>query len=91
MKQEIITIQNLKCAGCVNSIAQVLGIFPEITDVKVDLDEATVSISTQADDQRSKYEASLTRAGYPPVGVDNPLHRKAKSYVSCAIGRMGRS
>jgi copper chaperone CopZ len=88
MKQELIEIQNLKCGGCVNSILQTMGLFPEVTDVKVDLEKSLVSISTNADDQRSKYEQALIRAGYPPVGVDNPLHRKAKSYVSCAIGRV---
>lgn len=88
MKQEVIAIQNLKCEGCVHSIAQVLGAFPEIIDVKIDLEKATVSIKTEGKNQRRKYEETLTRAGYPPVGVDNPLHRKAKSYVSCAIGKM---
>lgn len=88
MKQEVISIQNLKCGGCVNSITQVLGAFPEISDVAVDLEKATVSIATQADDQRNKYEQALTSAGYPPVGLDNPFHRKAKSYISCAIGRV---
>jgi copper chaperone CopZ len=88
MKQEVIEIQNLKCEGCVHSILQTLGLFPEVTEVNVDLEKAIVNISTQADNQRDKYEKALIRAGYPPVGVDNPLHRKAKSYVSCAIGRV---
>lgn len=88
MKQEEIVIQNLKCQGCAKSIAQTLGVFPEIKEVHVDLESSVVSITTDADDQREKYEETLTSAGYPPVGADNPLHRKAKSYVSCAIGRM---
>jgi copper chaperone len=88
MKQETIAIQNLKCNGCINSIVQQFGLYPEVTSVHVDLETATVNIETQADDQRAKYEEILTRAGYPPVGVDNPMYRKAKSYVSCAIGRM---
>lgn len=88
MKEEVIVIQNLKCSGCVSSIAQVLGAFPEVTDVKIDLDGSIVNITTTADDQRQKYEETLIHAGYPPVGADNPLHRKAKSYVSCAIGRI---
>lgn len=71
MKQEVITVQNLKCAGCVQTVAQILGLYPEISEVKVDLDTATVSITTQADDQRSKYEAALDRAGYPPVGCNS--------------------
>lgn len=88
MKQEIIYIQNLKCSGCANSIVQSLKAFPEVSDVRVDVEDACVNITTQDDTQREKYEDALIHAGYPPVGFANPLHRQAKSYVSCAIGRM---
>lgn len=88
MKQEIIPIQNLKCQGCVNSIAQTLGRFPEITDIKISLEDSTVTILTEAENKRLDYEGALTTAGYPPAGVANPIHRKAQSYVSCAIGRV---
>ena len=88
MKEEVITIQNLKCNGCVKSIVQMFGVFPEIKKVKVDLETATVFIQTDLDYQRPAYEAALTRAGYPPEGTANPLHRKAKSFVSCAIGKL---
>jgi copper chaperone CopZ len=91
MKQEIIRVQNLKCAGCVNSIMQLLGVFPEVSDVNVDLEHADVRITTDADDQRENYEAALTRAGYPPMGEANPLHRQAKSYISCAVGRITKT
>ena len=50
MKEETIAVQNLKCEGCVRSVAQVLGAFPEISDVRVDLEESTVHIDTEADD-----------------------------------------
>lgn len=88
MNREIIVIQNLKCNGCVNSISQMLGAFPEIDHVDISLEDATVTIDTNAAGQREKYEHALTRAGYPPAGEANPLGRVAKSYVSCAIGRM---
>lgn len=67
MKQEVIVVQNMKCEGCVDTIAQVLGVFPEVTDLKIDLEAATITITTKSEDQRSKYEATLTKAGYPPV------------------------
>ena len=90
MKEETIAVQTLICEGCVRSVAQVLGAFPEISDVRVDLEESTVHIDTEADDQRTKYEDTLARAGYPPVGRDNTFSTKAKSYVSCAIGKVSK-
>lgn len=88
MQQEIITIQNLKCGGCVKSVMQALKAFPEVSDVQVSLEDATVTIQTTATEKRAEFEAALSQAGYPPVGAANPLHRVAKSFVSCAIGRM---
>ncbi|MBL7827631.1 MAG: heavy-metal-associated domain-containing protein [Saprospiraceae bacterium] len=88
MKEEVIVIQNLKCGGCMNTIAQILGAFPEIKDVQISLEDATVTILTEQESARPKYEEALTKAGYPPEGSDNPLHRVMKSYVSCAIGRL---
>lgn len=91
MNREVIVIQNLKCNGCVNSISQMLGAFPEIAEVHISLEDATVTIDTNADGQREKYEKALAHAGYPPEGQVNSLGRKAKSYVSCAIGRINNS
>lgn len=88
MQLEIITIQNLKCGGCVKSVIQALKAFPEVSDVQVSLEDATVTIETTATGKRAEFETALSQAGYPPVGAANPLHRVAKSYVSCAIGRM---
>ena len=88
MKQEVIDIQNLKCNGCVNSVKHLFAKFPEVKEVQVNLEEARVTLETEAEDQRGKYEDALSQAGYPPLGAANPLHRVAKSYVSCAIGRM---
>ena len=86
--KEIIQIQNLKCGGCAATIAKAIKAFPEVENVAVNLDTADVSIETQDAGARAKYEAALAKAGYPPVGADNNLLRQAKSFVSCAIGRM---
>jgi hypothetical protein len=32
----------------------------------------------------------LSKLGYPVEGEQNPLLRKAKSYVSCAVGRINK-
>lgn len=87
--KETIVIQNLKCNGCAASISKALKAFPEVETVSVDLETAAVTIETTAPTQRLQYEQALTQAGYPPEGIENSLGRKAKSFVSCAIGRMG--
>lgn len=83
-----IIIQNLKCGGCKASIVRTLQAFPEVSSVEVDLDTAEVLIESADPQGRSRYEHALTQAGYPPVGEANTTLRKAKSYVSCAVGRM---
>lgn len=85
--KEIIAIQNLKCSGCEASIISTFAAFPEVEKVEVDFTDATVHVEASGPDQREKYEQALTHAGYPPVGDANSLGRKAKSYISCAIGR----
>ncbi len=87
--KETIVVQNLKCNGCAASISKALKAFPEVETVTVDLETAAVTVETTAAAHRGQYEQALTQAGYPPEGEKNPLGRKAKSFVSCAIGRMG--
>jgi copper chaperone CopZ len=88
MKQEVIVIQNLKCSGCVKTIVDLMESVPEVTGVSVSPEEAEVVFSIPDDQLADKYRRALAAAGYPPEGEDNTLGRKAKSYVSCAIGRM---
>jgi copper chaperone len=86
--KEMIVIQNLKCDGCVGSITKALKKFPEVETVSVDFETATITIGTTTASKRKQYERALTHAGYPPVGENNSMGRKAKSFISCAIGRL---
>lgn len=88
MKKETIVIQNLKCGGCVKSIVHLMESFPEVSDVSVSLEDASVTFTVPDEQPADKYKLALAGAGYPPEGDDNTVGRKAKSYVSCAIGRM---
>ncbi|MGF1554958.1 heavy-metal-associated domain-containing protein [Paucihalobacter sp.] len=83
-----ITIQNLKCHGCANTIAAQLSKLEAVSDVKVD--NETNSVSFNYNDETA-YKAAidkLSSLGYPVAGENNAFHTKAKSLVSCAIGRM---
>ena len=81
-------IQNLKCGGCANTIKTRLEDLGEVDSVKVNTEENSVSFDYNNDSNVSEVRTLLSKLGYPVVGELNPLTKKAKSYVSCAVGRM---
>jgi len=83
-----IKIQNLKCSGCGNTITKKLKALPNISMVKVTIDANEVSFEYVDELALGNAKETLKSIGYPDVGDDNSLGTKAKSYVSCAIGRM---
>ena len=83
-------IQNLKCGGCANTIITRLSALNHITKVSVSNDGFTVSFSYQDETDLMHVKALLAKLGYPVVGEKNALTTKAKSFVSCAVGRMSK-
>lgn len=81
-------IQNLKCGGCANTITTRLSALENIENVLVNNDKDTVTFNYKEDDNLSEAINLLSKLGYPIVGENNPLTKKAKSFVSCAVGRM---
>ena len=85
-----IEIDNLKCGGCEKSIVKGLSAMPEISDVMVDREHQTVRFTGAAAD-RDAVVQKLRSMGYPEkgslAGFDAGL-ANAKSFVSCAVGRM---
>ncbi|MFD1614353.1 heavy-metal-associated domain-containing protein [Gelatiniphilus marinus] len=81
-------IQNLKCGGCANTIVNKLNGLNDISKTKVDNTNDSVSFNYENEDNLEEAKALLTKLGYPVVGDKNALTTKAKSFVSCAIGRM---
>ena len=85
-----IEIDNLKCGGCARSIQKGLAELPGVSDVEVDRDLQLVRFKgTQ--DIRSQVADKLRAMGYPEKGSLHGLQAgvaNAKSFVSCAIGRM---
>jgi len=87
MKTQI-KIENLKCNGCASTIRNGLLKFKEISTVNIDIENSIVEIVYDSNEgDVEKYIAKLKALGYPQVD-DNSLISKAKSYVSCAIGRV---
>jgi len=84
MEQQI-QVENIKCGGCMNSIKNALLQLPLVEDVHIDKDTETVTVTGAV--TRDLLIAQLNGLGYPEKGHNTTL-KKAKSYVSCAIGRM---
>lgn len=88
MKTVQIEIQNLKCHGCAHTIETQLSKIEGVSKVNVDNNTNMVSIDLMDTDQLSTLIESLAKMGYPALGEDNNLSLKAKSFVSCAVGRL---
>lgn len=81
-------IQNLKCGGCANTIITRLSALENVSDVSVNNENDTVTLKHTDDSILQEAISLLSKLGYPIVGENNPLTKKAKSFVSCAVGRM---
>jgi copper chaperone CopZ len=82
---EVIAVENIKCGGCMNSIRRAL---LSLTGVSaVDIDQERDEVKVEGDFKREEVVVVLQKLGYPEKG-HNDLLLKAKSYVSCAIGRI---
>ena len=87
MNKEIIIIDNLKCGGCVNTVTKKLQEMEGVENVNVLLETSTVEVEKEENVSREALIEKLAKWGYPEIGTTN-LVQKAKSYVSCAIGRL---
>lgn len=80
-----IEVENLKCGGCASGIRKALSGLPGVRNVSVDLARDEVCVEGEA--LREVVIEKLKQLGYPPKG-ENTLGSKAKSFVSCVIGRL---
>ncbi len=82
-----IQVENIKCGGCMNSIKTALLKITNVQEVSIDKDTETIHINSNEPLDRENMVNQLAKMGYPEIGNNNILH-KAKSFVSCAIGRI---
>ncbi len=90
MEATTLNIQNLKCHGCANTILTQVSKLKGISDVTVDNETHAVSFNYSSDVELELATRKLSDLGYPVVGESNSLPKKAKSFVSCAVGRMSK-
>ena len=88
---EAIKIDNLKCGGCGSTIKKTLKNIAGVEDVAIDFDKDEILVTHTEGVKRQVLTDALKRAGYPEKGTVEGLSAlglTAKSYMSCAIGRM---
>ena len=83
-----IVIQNLKCGGCANTITTKISALENINNVVVDVEASSVSFDTNSEEDITTVKDKLAAIGYPAEGENNNVVSKAKSFVSCATGKM---
>lgn len=85
-----VTVENIKCQGCASSIRSKL--IEEELALSVDVDTEQGEVHVEGNPEwREKTIATLAGMGYPEVGSVEGLKAataKAKSFVSCAVGRI---
>ncbi|NQZ75059.1 MAG: heavy-metal-associated domain-containing protein [Ekhidna sp.] len=87
MNNETIQIENLKCEGCANTIKNNVLKLDLIREVNINLERSEVQVFSDVVIDREKVISVLGKLGYPELGTGNTF-QKAKSYFSCAVGKM---
>ncbi len=86
----IIEVENVKCSGCANTIQTKLLKVTGVNGVEIEISLGQVKIEAEHD-LKPELKVLLESMGYPEVGSVEGLKAakaKAKSFVSCAIGKM---
>ena len=85
-----VNVENIKCGGCEKSIIKGLNAIEGLLDIKIDRDQQSVTVTAE-ESLREALVAKLKSMGYPEHGSVSGLDAglvNAKSFVSCAIGRI---
>jgi copper chaperone len=85
-----LSVENIKCGGCANTITTRLNELDAVNDCQVDIENGVVTIDGD-DSSQAEITALLLKLGYPETGTAEGLKAakaKAKSFVSCAVGRI---
>jgi len=96
-----VEVENIKCGGCENSIVKGINSVAKVTDLVIDHEKQLVSFSGEESIKQLSFSGEesikqlvidkLKSMGYPEKGSVAGLAAgitNAKSFVSCAIGRM---
>ena len=85
-----ISVENIKCDGCAHTITSKLNNMDVIDSCQVDVETGLVTINGDTA-HRAEVSQLLLKLGYPESGTAEGLKAakaKAKSFVSCAVGKI---
>ena len=91
MMKTTLPIQNLKCGGCEATIFNKLSEITSVRNITIQQANNAVIFEHNSPNDIETVKNKLLKLGYPVVGEKNSLGNKAKSYVSCAIGRLHKA
>jgi Heavy-metal-associated domain. len=86
-----ITVENIKCGGCAGTITKKLSSAFDTENIDVNIEQGTIGVVDIDDSKREELAQVLLGLGYPETDSVHGLSSakaKAKSFVSCAIGKM---
>lgn len=90
-----VIVENIKCGGCAHGIKQKLTAIEGINRVEINVDSGEICFDVDTDvDHKQIVEVvkqKLLSMGYPEQGSVEGIKAvgiKAKSFVSCALGKM---
>ena len=92
--EQTFQVENVKCSGCASTLKTKLK--ETFGEVEVDLEKFPREITLHLDPQRvGELGIALKKLGYPlssdKLGFVDTASTKAKSFVSCAIGKMDQN
>jgi copper chaperone CopZ len=85
-------VANIKCSGCANTVTKELN-KTGFSEVEVDLSCEPRKVTVMLDDMATEalLQSTLRKLGYPffdeEVNAIDGVSLKAKSFISCAIGK----
>ena len=88
-----INVENIRCGGCANTITKKLMSLDGVNSVEIAIEDQIVTIDSNDAAARPIYIEALYAMGYPEQGsVEGmtALKEKARSVVSCAIGKVSQ-
>ena len=89
---ETIEVDNIRCEGCANTITKALE-SEGFTSIQINLlcEPRKVTVELQNEALLAQFRTILRKLGYPfsdeKVGLVDNTTLKAKSFVSCAVGK----
>ncbi len=89
-----VEVNNVRCEGCANTIKTALN-KEGFSGIEVDLSCEPRKVTVNVEDEASsaQFRAILRKLGYPlcddKISLSNSATLKAKSLVSCVVGKFG--